>query len=52
MWVCERDFLRTKRGDTPTSLILSQRSPVPKSLFSMVVDIVQRVGSADWHHIV
>ena len=30
------------------SPILSQRSPLPKSLFSMVVDIVQRVGSANW----
>ena len=29
------------------SPILSQRSPVPKSLFSMVVDIVQHVVSAD-----
>ena len=35
-------------ADTPTSPILSQRSPVPKSFFSMVVDIVQCVGSADW----
>ena len=30
------------------SSILSQSSPVSKSLFSMVVDIVQRVGSTDW----
>ena len=41
-------------ADTPTSPILSHRSPVPKSVFSMVIDIciVQRVGSADWytHH--
>ena len=35
-------------ADTPTSPILLQSSPVRKSLFSMVVDIVQRVGSADW----